>query len=62
MNSAQYECEGHIVSFLVEDNQVIVKQIYEAQQTVSTHEFKLDKDKAIIYEEKLVQLGYDKVS
>ena len=62
MNSAQYECEGHIVVFLVEDNQVIVKQIYEAQQTVSTHELKLDKDKAIKYEEELVQLGYDKVS
>ena len=62
MNSGQYECEGHIVSFLVEDNHVIVKQIYEAQQTVSTHEFELDKDKAIKYEEELIQLGYDKVS
>ena len=62
MNSAQYEHEGHTVVFLVEDNQVIVKQIYEAQQTVSTHELKLDKDKAIKYEEELIQLGYDKVS
>jgi len=62
MNSTQYECEGHIVMFLVEANQVIVKQIYEAQQTVSTHELKLDKDKAIKYEEELIQLGYDKVS
>ena len=62
MNSGQYECEGHIVSFLVEDNNVIVKQIYEAQQTVSEHTFDLDKDKAILYQNKLVSLGYDKVS
>ena len=62
MNSGQYECEGHVVSFLVNDINVVVKQIYEAQQTVSNHTFTLDKNKALSYQNKLVSLGYDKVS
>ena len=62
MNSGQYECEGHIVSFLVEEKHVIVNTIYEAQQTVSKHTCTLDKDKALLYQNKLVSLGYDKVS
>jgi len=62
MNSGQYECEGHIVSFLVEENDVVVKQIYEAPQSVSEHEFKIDKDKAKSYQNKLIRLGYSRVS
>ena len=63
MNSAQYECEGHTVVFLVnEDNIVRVNQLYEAQQNVSSHAFNLQLDKAIIYEKELISLGYDKVS
>ena len=62
MNSGQYECEGHIVSFLVEDNNVIINTIYEAQQTVSEHTFELDEFTATRYQDKLISLGYDKVS
>jgi hypothetical protein len=62
MNSGQYECEGHVVSFLVEEKHVVVKQIYDAPQSVSEHTFELDKDKAITYQDKLISLGYTKVS
>ncbi len=38
MNSAQYECEGHTVVFLVNENDTVrVSQLYEAQQNVSSH-------------------------
>ena len=63
IHSGQYECEGHTVWFLINDDDTVkVNLLYEAQQRVSSHVFNLELDQAIIYQEELIRLGYDKVS
>tara|TARA_B100001750_G_scaffold55508_1_gene43803 strand:+ start:401 stop:628 length:228 start_codon:yes stop_codon:yes gene_type:complete len=63
IQTGQYECEGHTVYFIINDDNIVrVNLLYEAQGHVSTHVFELNLDQAIEYQEKLIRLGYDKVS
>ena len=61
--SGSYECEGHNVSFIILTGERV--KIFEINTagglTTSTDEIKT-LGQAIEYQERLIQLGYDKVS
>ena len=61
--SGSYLCEGHEVSFIImTDNRVKVIEYNEAGGSVNSHENYKSIDEAIEYQDKLIRLGYDKVS
>ena len=61
--NGQYECEGHIVSFLVcEDETVLISERYISGPNVSNNERKVLLTKAIEYQKHLKKYGYDKIS
>ena len=62
--NGQYECEGHIVSFTVceEDETVLIKETFISGSSVSNNERKVFLQEAIEYLEHLKKFGYDKIS
>ena len=64
MYNGQYECEGHIVSFTVceEDETVLIKETFISGSSVSNNERKESLSKAIHFQNSLKKYGYDKVS
>jgi|TARA_B110000263_G_scaffold149186_1_gene129440 hypothetical protein len=61
--SGSYECEGHNVSFIIltGDRVKIIEVNTAGGFTNSTDQIKT-LDQAIEYQDRLIQLGYDKVS
>ena len=63
MYNGSYLCEGHEVSFIILTNdRVKVIEYNEAGGSVNSHEIYKSIDEAIEYQDKLIRLGYDKVS
>ena len=61
--SGSYECEGHNVSFIILTGErvKIIEFNTAGGFTTSTNQIKT-LDEAIEYQDRLIQLGYDKVS
>ena len=61
--NGQYENEGHSVSFLVcEDNLVLISERLITGVKVSNNERKVLLSKAVEYQNSLKKYGYDKIS
>tara|TARA_Y100001963_G_scaffold78894_1_gene109489 strand:+ start:1696 stop:1911 length:216 start_codon:yes stop_codon:yes gene_type:complete len=63
MYNGSYLCEGHEVSFIILTNdRVKVIEYNEAGGSSSSHEAYITIDEAIEKQDRLIKLGYDKVS
>ena len=63
MYNAQYECEGHTVTFLIgPDETCVIKEMFISGRKVSNTERTERLEIAIEFQTKLRKLGYDKVS
>tara|TARA_Y100001963_G_scaffold50681_1_gene70887 strand:- start:1339 stop:1566 length:228 start_codon:yes stop_codon:yes gene_type:complete len=60
--SGEYLTEGHSVSFIIQEDDVRVIENFKSGYKSSTIENFYPIDEAIEYQDKLIQLGYDKVS
>lgn len=60
--SGEYLTEGHSVSFIIQEDDVRVIENFKSGYKSSTTENFYSIDEAIEYQDKLIQLGYDKVS
>ena len=61
--SGSYECEGHNVSFIIlTGDRVKIFEVNTAGGSTKSTEQTKSLDQAIEYQERLIQLGYDKVS
>lgn len=61
--SGSYECEGHNVSFLIlTGDRVKILEVNTAQGHTRSTEHTETLDHAIDYQDRLIHLGYDKVS
>lgn len=55
--------EGHTIEFTTnEDGTCRIYESYEAQQQETTSHMRVSLKNAIIYQERYIKLGYDKIS
>ena len=63
VTTGSYLCEGHEVTFIILlDDRVKIIEYTRSGASFSTNENYKSIDQAIEYQEKLIRLGYDKVS
>ena len=61
--NGSYMCEGHEVTFiLLTDERVKIIEYNSSGASASSYELYRTLDDAIEYQDKLIRLGYDKVS
>ena len=61
--SGSYECEGHNVSFIIlTGDRVKIIEVNTAGRSTNSTEQTKTLEQAIEYQDKLIKLGYDKVS
>ncbi len=61
--SGSYECEGHNVSFIIlTGDRVKIIEVSTAGGSTNSTEQTKTLEQAIEYQDKLIKLGYDKVS
>tara|TARA_X000001036_G_scaffold259397_1_gene241150 strand:- start:874 stop:1077 length:204 start_codon:yes stop_codon:yes gene_type:complete len=61
--SGVYVSEGHSITYIINDNDTVtITETYKANgQDIETNQI-VDIDKAIDYQQKYIDLGYDKIS